>query len=73
MHANDVYPLYGAMHEILVKAGWQDGKWTPMEFVGTGSPPAELARELPGEELFNTAVGLSMPRRLSRRLPGNSR
>ena len=39
MDADNVYPLFAAMNGILGAAGWQEGAWTPVEFVHREGPP----------------------------------
>jgi hypothetical protein len=70
MHSDDVYPLFAAMNGILRNAGWQEGTWIPMEFVGNGEAPLELTRARPGGEPFNAQIALNFFRRLKRKMPG---
>ena len=70
IHQDDVYPLYAALNGILRNAGWQDGEWTPVDFVSAGGPPADLARALPNGEPFNAQLTLNSAWRLQRKLSG---
>ena len=70
MDADDVYPLFAAMNEILGAAGWQEGAWTPVEFVRNEGPPVELAQLLPDGEPFNAQVALNSFRRMQRKSLG---
>ncbi len=70
MDADDVYPLYAALREILNAAGWQEGEWTPVEFVRHEGPPLELAQPLPNGEPFTAPVALNGFRRMQRKSPG---
>jgi hypothetical protein len=71
MDADNVYPLFAAMNGILGTAGWQEGAWTPIEFVHSEGPPVELAQLLPDGEPFNAQVALNgFRRRMQRKSPG---
>jgi hypothetical protein len=72
LHADNVYPLFAAMNEILRRAGWQEGAWSPAEFVGAGAPATELAAMLPDGEPFDTQVALNFFRRLPRKMTGEA-
>jgi hypothetical protein len=65
-----VYPLFAAMNGILRSAGWQEGEWTPVDFVSVGGPPTDLARAIPNGELFNAQPTLNSAWRLQRKLSG---
>jgi hypothetical protein len=70
MHKDDVYPLFAAMNGILRSAGWQEGEWTPVDFVSAGAPPTDLARAIPNGELFNAQPTLNSAWRMQRKLSG---
>jgi hypothetical protein len=70
IHQDDVYPLYAALNGILRNAGWQDGEWTPVDFVSAGGPPTDLARAIPNGEPFNAQLTLNSAWRLQRKLSG---
>ncbi|MGO8839001.1 MAG: DUF5060 domain-containing protein [Limisphaerales bacterium] len=70
MDQDDVYPLYAAMSGILSSAGWQNGEWTPVDFVSAGGPPTDLARAMPNGALFTAQPTLNSAWRMQRELSG---
>ncbi len=70
MDADNVYPLFAAMNGILGAAGWQEGGWTPVEFIHSEGPPVELAQPIPNGEPFNAQIALNSFRRMQRKSPG---
>lgn len=70
LHADNVYPLFAAMNQILQTGGWQDGAWTPIATVPAEEPPVELAGPLPEAEPFNAPVALNFFRRMQRKMRG---
>ena len=63
LHAENVYPLYQAMTQILRTAGWQDGVWTPIAFAGSRIPPTDVESENGVEGVFSATLALSTYRR----------
>ena len=61
----NVYPLYSALHRILHAAGWEEGAWTPVELVGAGPPPTDLAAPGPDSSLFTAQLPLTQSRRFT--------
>ena len=71
MDADNVYPLFTAMNGILGAAGWREGDWTPVEFIRSEGPPADLVQPLPEGEPFDAQIALNgFRRRLQRKFPG---
>ena len=70
MDADNVYPLFAAMREILNAADWQEGEWIPAEFVRSEGPPLALAKPIPNGEPFTAQVALNGFRRMQRKSPG---
>jgi hypothetical protein len=61
----NAYPVYAAMHRILRDAGWDEGAWTPVEFVDAGPPPTDLAAPVPNSSLFAAQLSLTQSRRFT--------
>jgi hypothetical protein len=59
LDADDVYPLFATMTGLLRRAGWYEGAWTPVDFAGPGTPPAELAGAIPDGGQFNAQLPLN--------------
>jgi hypothetical protein len=71
MQADNVYPLFAALNEILNRAGWQQNEWTPIEFAGADNgPPTDLDQELPGGEPFTAQIALNGFRRMQSKVSG---
>ena len=58
IHAENNYPAYTALRDILVPAGWGDGDWQPLEFQTTGDPPVNVGDPLPEGQPFNVTLPL---------------
>ncbi len=65
IHADNAYPLYAAMHDILERVGWQEGAWEPLALAGPGLPPAEVGDPVPDGETFTAQLALNSFRRLT--------
>lgn len=65
IHADNAYPLYAVMHDILQRAGWQEGAWTPLALAGPGLPPTAVGDPVPDGETFTGQLALNSFRRLT--------
>lgn len=67
IHADNVYPLYAAMRDILRQAGWLDGRWTPAEFAHNEDLPTRLGAVRDDAAPFSATVALGGYRRTAAR------
>jgi hypothetical protein len=58
IHADNLYPAYAALRDILVPAGWGNGEWQPLEFQTSGDPPVNVGDPLPEGEAFSVHLPL---------------
>lgn len=58
IHAENVYPFYRALADILARTGWGRGSWIPAQVRDHGPAPARLGEALPDGELFDTRLDL---------------
>jgi hypothetical protein len=65
IHADNAYPLYNALHDILRRAGWQKGAWTPVALANQGPPPVAVGAVVPTGETFTAQLALNSFRRLT--------
>ena len=59
LHTDDTYPLYTTLHDLMARAGWNQGTWTPLSFLENGPPPADLGEPLPDGEPFTAPIALN--------------
>ncbi|MCL4180623.1 MAG: DUF5060 domain-containing protein [Verrucomicrobia bacterium] len=58
IHAEQLYPAYTALREVLVPAGWGDGEWQALGFQTAGDPPVQVGDPLPEGHPFNVTLPL---------------
>ncbi|ACB73429.1 DUF5060 domain-containing protein [Opitutus terrae] len=63
VHADRVYSLYAALHQILAHAGWDQGRWRPLAIATAGVPPFALGEPTPDRATFNAPLALNTFRR----------
>jgi hypothetical protein len=63
IHTDNVYPIYSALSQILNKAGWQNGTWTPIVFAGSRNAPFDLSAPIDAGEPFTASLALASYRR----------
>lgn len=62
LHADDVYPLFGVLRDIMRRAGWGEGRWQPVRFVGDYDVPKELGLPIDGGDPFDVDLSLNVLR-----------
>lgn len=58
LHAEQLWPAYTALRDILVPAGWGAGHWQPLAFATAGDPPVEVGEPQPGAAPFTVTLPL---------------
>lgn len=64
IHDDRAYALYSALHDVLHRAGWDQGAWTPLASSSPGLPPTDLGEPLPDTAPFNASLALNTFRRI---------
>lgn len=62
IHADNAYPLYTVLRDVMARAGWAEGAWTPATLVEPSPAPLELDDPLAGGEPFNAQIPLNQLR-----------
>lgn len=62
LHDDHVYPVYAALHDIMARAGWNEGHWEPATFAETGPAPLELGEAVANGEPFSATIPLNQLR-----------
>jgi hypothetical protein len=62
LHDDNVYPLYTVLRDVMERAGWRSGTWTPAKVACHSEPPMELAEPTTGAEPFNASIALNQLR-----------
>ncbi len=62
LHDDQVYPFYTVLHDIMARAGWNEGAWTPATFVENSPVPTELGDAIVNGEPFNATIPLNQLR-----------
>lgn len=70
IHTDNAYPLYSAMNDILRRAGWHDGVWTPIAGIAPAMPPNDLGEPIADGVPFNAPLALNSFWRLT--FPGEA-
>lgn len=58
IHAEQLWPTYTALRDILIPAGWGAGDWQPLAFESAGDPPVNVGNPLPGGTPFTVTLPL---------------
>ncbi len=58
IHAENLYPHFAALRDILLPAGWGEGDWQPLDFAPAGEPPTSLGEPRPGAAPFHVTLPL---------------
>lgn len=62
IHDDNAYPFYTVLHDIMARAGWNEGKWEPAAFVENGPAPTGLAEPMAQGEPFTATIPLNQLR-----------
>jgi hypothetical protein len=62
IHADNVYPLYTVVRDVMARAGWHDGRWEPATFVEPAPAPGLLGDARPDGEPFTAIIALNQLR-----------
>lgn len=63
IHSENLYSIYHSMHKILKHAGWESGKWEPIEFPQTKTP-IELEHPKSDSKSFTADLALNSFRQI---------
>ena len=62
IHDDQAYPFYTVLRDIMARAGWNEGAWTPATFVENGPAPSELGDAITNGDPFNAVIPLNQLR-----------
>lgn len=62
LHADQVYPFYTVLRDVMQRAGWLDGAWRPAEFADHGPAPLDLGAPAANAEPFTAPIPLNQLR-----------
>ena len=62
LHDDRVYPLYNVLHDVMVRAGWNQGTWAPAALAEEAMMPDELGEAEVNGEPFSASIALNQLR-----------
>lgn len=62
LHAESAYPLYAVLRHLTRRAGWEQGSWRPLSFIGDLDPPRDLGAPVENGEPFDVELALNVLR-----------
>jgi Domain of unknown function (DUF5060)/Cellulase (glycosyl hydrolase family 5) len=62
IHTDNAYPFYTALRDIMARAGWNEGTWSPATFTDNGPAPLDLGEPSAGGEPFIAQIPLNQLR-----------
>jgi len=62
IHDDGAYPFYTVLRDVMARAGWSEGAWTPVTFAENGPAPLALGEPAAGAEPFTAPIQLNQLR-----------